>query len=388
MNRNVLRIPFRSFFSANGGATDTPSVDAPASRREGATGTAVPDRRASHPESRRLHALDLLRGLCALGVAAFHYRMWSNLAFPGWAQDFLQMFGTYGVSIFFALSGYSLAHAYRKDFAGGVTAGGLGQYWRRRFARLAPLFGVVSLLSVAGKVVSLDRQLDVPQLLASLTLMFGFVSPAATPVIGGWSIGVEVVFYLVFPILLLMPWRWAALSALFVGILATNDVAPMMTLADGWSLYVRPANHWIFFCGGVLLQGLQMHWRAPRMAAWAAIAVSVAVAVAVSLGSTELEVVTSWRRALLVPCSLAIVMSAAALDVRSAFMRRLCALGGGASYPLYLIHPLLYYATHKHFPVTTAGGWAVLLAIAVAAALVVDRFCDVPMQRWLKRHSW
>ena len=63
----------------------------------------------------RVAGFDLLRGICALAVAAYHVLSWKDEAqFYTW--------GTYGVYIFFALSGASMVVAYGSKFSRGYPA--------------------------------------------------------------------------------------------------------------------------------------------------------------------------------------------------------------------------------------------------------------------------
>ena len=55
--------------------------------------------------SERVLGWDLLRGLCAVAVACYHLLLWQDVAA-------LHSFGSYGVYMFFVLSGASLAYTY------------------------------------------------------------------------------------------------------------------------------------------------------------------------------------------------------------------------------------------------------------------------------------
>lgn len=338
----------------------------------------------------RLHALDLCRGLCALGVAAYHLSLWGGTDLSPSARALLALLGTYGVSVFFILSGYSLAHAYERDFPGRIEAGPLGAYLRRRIGRLAPLFVSVLLATLAGKALLGGRSIDLPALVANATLLFGFVNPAATPVVGGWSIGVEVVFYILFP--LLMVWRERALAMLACAALMTAwpsyDIASRASLADAWHAYVTPANHWIFFCAGVYAR---LHRErlalGSRTSLWL-IAACLVVAAAAAMNASELELVTGWRRAVLVPASVVVVALVANVAVRSATVQALCSAMGGASYPLYLVHPLIFFAIRGRVDVGSVTAWLALLLAVLLLALVADRFIDSSIQRRIKRLGW
>lgn len=338
----------------------------------------------------RLHALDLCRGLCALGVAAYHLSLWGGTELSPSARAALALLGTYGVSVFFILSGYSLAHAYERDFPGRIEPGPLGAYLRRRIGRLAPLFVVVLLATLAGKALLGGRSIDLPTFVANATLLFGFVNPAATPVVGGWSIGVEVVFYIVFP--LLMVWPGRALPVLLAAALMTAwvsvDIASRPALADAWGSYVMPANHWIFFCAGVYARLHADRLRLASGTSLALIAACIVVATLSALGASELELVTGWRRALLVPLSVAVVALVGNLAVSHGGLQVLCSAMGGASYPLYLVHPLVFFALKSRLDMGTVTAWLGLVLAVLVLAFLADRFVDSSIQRRIKRMGW
>ena len=339
----------------------------------------------------RLHALDLLRGLCSIGVAAYHFSLWSELPVGSAGHTILAMFGTYGVSVFFVLSGYSLAHAYEHQFRCGLQADVVKAYFQRRLGRLAPLFAVVLLLSVAGKLLVTGKPVDPYVFLANLTLVFGIVDPAATPIVGGWSIGVEVVFYIVFPLLVLL--RRSAVQVLLATLVLAawmdNSLRMHTTLADGWLLYVHPANQAIFFIAGVYLSLFDGHVRrlgsGPHIVAVALGLVAMMAFVGAG-ARDELALVTGWRRVLLVATSIALVAALARLSLEGTTARA-GSLLGGLSYPLYLIHPLVFFAVGKRLDAAVPTLLFLLLATALVA-IAADRWFDAPLQRRVKGLGW
>jgi peptidoglycan/LPS O-acetylase OafA/YrhL len=308
------------------------------------------------------------------------------------------MFGTYGVSMFFILSGYSLAHAYGRRFSGGLDAAIVGAYFRRRFARLAPLFGSVVLLSLAGRALA-GRWPDPLPVLANLLLVFGLYDPAATPVVGGWSIGVEVVFYILFP--LATVFRARALWMIVVAVLLTTwisvDLQRHASLEQGWSSYVLPANQWVFFVAGIFLRlGLRsprpaMRETSPTLRSRALVAAVVALLFGAMLlagaGASELALVTGWRRAVLVVASIAIVAALGTWPINGAWAAVATWLGG-LSYPLYLLHPLVFFGLRRWIDVGSALQLAGLFVLSVVLATIVDRALDAPLQRKLKAAGW
>jgi len=80
---------------------------------------------------RRYVALDGMRGIAAFVVILFHTSSIAPIAPHG------PHFGFLAVDLFFALSGFVLAYSYDRQFARGMKP---GEFMRRRFVRLYPLF--------------------------------------------------------------------------------------------------------------------------------------------------------------------------------------------------------------------------------------------------------
>lgn len=352
------------------------------------TASATTEAIRPHPGTVRLHGLDILRGLCAMGVAIYHFRLWSGFSLGPLLDGALAVLGTYGVSVFFVLSGFSLAHAYQSVFADAVREERLVRYLKRRIGRLAPLYISVALASLAGKLLFAGHVPDGFTLLANLTLTFGFWSPASSIVIGGWSIGIEIVLYILFPLLILARARWVWIIAFsgFLTLWISWDLSAMPDLAAGWADYASTANQLIFFAAGVFMR---VHGERLAMARRLVLPVVLAVPVVVFLlaaGVGELQLVSGWRRPILIGLSLLLV-AAASGETEARRFPQLSNILGGISYPLYLVHPLLFMIGTKVLA-TTPVTLIMLFLVAIIAAIVVDRLVDAPTQRRLKANGW
>ena len=347
--------------------------------------------RESGEKRDRLHALDLCRGVCAAGVATYHLSMWLEIDLPPTAKSMLSLFGTYGVSVFFVLSGYCLAHAYRQDFGGRIESAHLAAYLRRRIGRLAPLFLLALLFMTLVRAFFGNGALpDFLSFVVNATLLFGFADPTATPVIGGWSIGVEAVFYVVFPMLLMLREK----SALMLGsaVILTAEVSAVVaqhpSLPDAWRTYVSPANHWIFFCGGVYASLWADRWRINLRFVFALFCVCIALAVPFLCDVSELGMVTGWCRLLLVPMVIALVASFGQIAIQNKWLRTIFSAMGGASYPLYLLHPIVYLGVRHRSELGSVPWWLGIVLVSISVAFLADRYFDAPIQRSLKRLGW
>ena len=126
-----------------------------------------PDRMPS--PTARVHSLDALRGLLAIGIMAYHLLGWTNIAS-------ITTLGTYGVYAFFVLSGFALEWAYGRRLR---EPGGIRRYGAARIGRILPLYAGAALATAAMSLYD-GRHFDRTDLLLNVSLTFGFVNPGAT----------------------------------------------------------------------------------------------------------------------------------------------------------------------------------------------------------------
>jgi exopolysaccharide production protein ExoZ len=150
----------------------------------------------------RLSSFDALRGIAILGVVGFHTAGFSptNIAFV----DSLFGVGKLGVQLFFFISALTMCHMWeQRSDENHRTA----KFYIRRFMRIAPLFwlAVVFYIAVNGMGPSFWAHDGMTSLDIGLTMLFlhGFWPHAINNVVpGGWSIAVEMTFYLLFPLVI------------------------------------------------------------------------------------------------------------------------------------------------------------------------------------------
>ena len=150
----------------------------------------------------RIKYIDSIRGLAILLVIFIHVSLICELNGLG---GLILSFGAYGVQLFFLVSGYTIFQSLQSTH--GITAKDLRSFFIKRFLRIFPLYwvGILGYSIVYG--MGSHWLLDGPELWHFPTHFFLLNSliPGGTSSVvpGGWSISVEVIFYLLSPLLIL-----------------------------------------------------------------------------------------------------------------------------------------------------------------------------------------
>jgi len=302
-------------------------------------------------EKRRIEAVDYLRGCMALAIMIYHFVGWSSGVPDG--NSVLGRLGVYGVSIFYILSGMSLYVAYSRI---SWNRSELFTFWKRRLLRIAPLYWV----ACVGVLVLLKgyRNQSLETILGNLTLTFGFLDYAHYIPTGGWSIGNEICFYLVFPLLIISSKNIYWFSMLCAALLAVYLQFAFFVLTDDsslalqWKLYIHPLNQAFLFAGGVILAMVSSHVRhfsLPRSAYIALLALSLSGLFLFGNTPDAIGLVTSTNRLIFTAFSLAGCYACFNLNVTGkTWFEKILKRLGEISFSVYMLHGLLFFYLQKH----------------------------------------
>ncbi|MFC4116765.1 acyltransferase family protein [Nonomuraea zeae] len=223
------------------------------------------------PAPNRLAWLDALRGPAALAVTA-HHAGWTFL--PGlWAEvDRRLDFGTWGVFVFFLVSGYIIPASLERR-------GDLRAFWTGRAFRLLPLLLAACCLALslayAGLVPAEPKLAERPLplvVLGNMTMLQELLNlPSVISVT--WTLSYEMAFYL-----------------MSVALFATRQAHRSAGIAVALALAAVPL--------GLLMNGSVIDGRADRTAALLALAAVAAVAVT-ALGTGRIRTVAAVAGGLL-----------------------------------------------------------------------------------------
>ena len=141
--------------------------------------------------------INALRGYAILLVILIH----SSQAFK--VSDFSKIIcdkGDLGVQLFFILSSFTLFNSYSKRrFQEGLDVN--RNFFIRRFFRIAPYYYIAGIIYVFYYFIK-KNPVNVNNLIANFTFTNGLYLPGINDIPpGGWSVGVEMLFYLSIPML-------------------------------------------------------------------------------------------------------------------------------------------------------------------------------------------
>lgn len=158
---------------------------------------------------KRFAYLDSLRGLAILGVVLIHVHLTQPELdyFPGWFVRFTA-FGQMGVQLFFLVSAFTLYHSFASRSQ--REARPIFNFFIRRYFRLAPMYylGVALFVFRRGLLPwwrGEPGEATADGVIANLLFLNGLHPEWINSVVmGGWSIGIEVLFYGIVPVLFLV----------------------------------------------------------------------------------------------------------------------------------------------------------------------------------------
>lgn len=332
----------------------------------------------------RVAGWDLLRGLCALTVALYHLLYWLQITE-------LPALGTYGVYLFFVLSGASLAYNYgTQNF---MHAGDVGRFLLARWLRLAPLYIVLCVVFLAMLAVRNGAWVDrIPERMAlNASFAFGLQAPATQALlVGGWSLGIEFVYYLFFPWFAKalrvprLPW---ALLAVLVGVQwlwIERTVGALGWQAASVAYHHVPAFGAYFFGGCMIGHARRAQGRSWPLAvgvgAWLAMA-GLLLALMPQQAGDELR---GLRGAVLCGACFAVVWASGHVAVRGR-MAKLAAWFGDITYGTYLLHPMLLFALLWFLLPGAASLTLGQRAAVLAGVLVASCSLAWSSERWFER---
>ncbi|MFM6927921.1 MAG: acyltransferase family protein [Bdellovibrio sp.] len=334
------------------------------------------------------HRLDIvgLRGIAVLAVLFFHA---SPAHFPG---------GYAGVDVFLVLSGFLISATFLSTFDG--TKASVLTFYRKRFNRIAPSAIFVFLLCwLMGLWILLPDELkDLSQSLFNGLLIdshgwaknsvdyFG-ISTQFKPLIHYWSLSIEILFYLTFPLLAilgLIAYRKIKSKRFFLGLYALLLAGTFYHTAthqnEGYfSFYARLweflLGTLIYFYGSKLQENLKTTTK------------NVLYITGLGLILVSIFALNSLSNfpgpaALIPTLGAGLILAIEGVPAQKLLQNSLLTFIGKISYSLYLIHqPVFAFFRIYRDRDLTATEDAICFALSIGLASIIWKFIETPFPK-------
>lgn len=320
----------------------------------------------------RSHTLDLLRGVAIAAVMAIHVEQsfTSNIG----AVDDVLLCGWIGVNLFYLVSAVTMCLMWTQR----TETNPARKFYIRRVLRIAPLFWlaipVYLLINGTGPSADAPNGIGPIQVMLTATFLHGFWLDSVNSVVpGDWSIAAEMIFYLVFPLLITaFGSRRSLYLALAIALHLVNVYVFKQWAFELFSAYYGPGHDsfiWgtlhlsvlnqlpVFLVGCALFFSLRDGFTGSDVAIFIVFAVLSFSAGRVT-GSLEFNylMISLVLGALVAGC------------IRFAIRWRPLEALGRSSYAMYLSHFAVIYGLRQLWPFAD-GLVSLLVAYAVTAAL-------------------
>lgn len=335
----------------------------------------------------RYESLDWLRGLMALTIMIYHLISWQ--LFHPEAGSILGNFGIYGVSIFFVLSGLSMALAYHhfiKNIKSYIS------FFIRRIFRIWPLLWLAILL-ISVENFRLYVELDFWKIFLNLTTLFSFISPSEYINVGAWSIGNEIVYYSLTPILIVL-YNYKKnlgntivfLSTIIGLYFSFYLLQSNISLAIQWGKYINPFNNlFLYFCGIALYYNFKDIDLTNY--SYVFITLSLIIFIYYPVYGDQIKLVTGANRIIFSTSSILLILGFYKLNYKqnnifTFFFANL----GETTYGIYILHPLVYY--YIMLADLTSNSLIIIISTIILTLIVaklVYKFYERPLIKFGKK---
>ena len=327
-----------------------------------------------------LHNVQVARFVAAASVLTTHT---ADLLLPSDSTIFAFPW-TFGVDIFFVISGFIMMYLAHDRFG---EPGAAGDFLLRRLIRIVPPYWIFTTLMLATALLFDAQVRNTEAAPAQIATSYVFLpwprgDGQLNPLLSqGWTLNYELFFYLCFSAALLVRRGFTVLAVSFAALSAVHAWIPQeLFMLRFWTAPIILE----FVAGMLLARAFLRGWRISAPAALALAAAGIVLALAPDI--RELGRVFNMGVPALLICAALILLPE---PERIGWSGRALRAGGDASYALYLSHTFTINAVVLLWRKVGLGapwlGVAVGMVTAIAAAVLFYRVVERPMTNALQR---
>lgn len=339
---------------------------------------------------KRITSLDGLRGLAALSVLIYHGLYWYT------GKQYISA-GRLAVFLFFSLSAYTMHKVYHQHFKTALTLISLKSFYINRVARIIPLLALISFMQLIYELlVNKSFIASIAQFILTATGAFSLSAPGSiASAVGAWSLGIEIFFYLIFPVLCIYANSLSLKRLIIVASLITilQLISTILTFevysyTNYWSHYILPLTFSGYFAWGFV--GARINFKSEKLGLLALTIIMFIIWMS-SLVPVHWYAILSWPGALFLPpifgLLIAIISSWEPANILSVFFRYI----GDLSYSLYLVHPLIYFTLTRLFWLekepTPFIFMTLFITLSYLASYIIYSMFEVPARKLIRKYK-
>jgi peptidoglycan/LPS O-acetylase OafA/YrhL len=345
-----------------------------------------------------LAGIHALRGVAALMVFLFHLHYVGLIPIPqAWAL--IGSHGGIGVELFFVLSAFSLLYSNQRNDRMGESQWLFG-YLIKRFFRIAPLFYIMLVVHCLLILYTFHGKLDIQRIIMSTLFIFNFAPKEAEGIVwASWSIGVEMLFYAILPLIMVSVRSLRSAVILWIVAVTASYIYRRILEADpgisaGYAHYAFMSQLGVF-CGGILGYWTYLKINSStevirRRLWWLTFMLGPMLAILLLSDATKFLVAPGRPDTQLWGLSFSFIAVLSVISAKRWMARPVLQHFGERSYSIYLTHAVMIYLMgplmrrlyELCYPILGGYGFAVCaVAVLIPTLLVAEvtyRLIEVP----------
>lgn len=283
----------------------------------------------------------------ALCIMFYHLMIWED-EIPN--NIFLKFYGRFAVPIFYMISGATLWYVYQHRIN---SLSDSLKYLFNRILRIYPLFFLVTIITILGYSITDQQHYSTGVIIENLLMLFPFYHWDKGIATGVWSVGNEIVFYFLIPILTIRRNYILAISSLitissflFYYYLLIEEI----DISEQWMNYTNPFTQLRFFTLGIIAIELRSRIKMEVKASYGFLILILYPILFIDSVHKFMFGFLSILTTTIIFSSVYIIISGKEVAIPK-YLIKIFSLFGDWSYGIYLLHPICYLVVTHFFHV-------------------------------------